>query len=170
MTSSRRKITAGKRGGSRRATRPKRAIRVEGVTPVLRVADLAASVAHYVDVLGFRKDWGDEDSGFASVSRGRCTLFLAQGDQGHPGSWVWIGVSDAGALHAELRRRGAKIRHAPTNYSWAYEMQVEDPDGNVLRMGSEPLRGKPFGEWLDMEGRAWVRAEKDDEWTRRERG
>jgi hypothetical protein len=27
---------------------------------------------------------------------------------------------------------------APTNYSWAVEMQIEDPDGNVLRLGSEP--------------------------------
>jgi hypothetical protein len=76
---------------------------------------------------------------------------------------VWIGVSDAGALHEEYRRRGAKIRHAPTNYSWAYEMQVEDPDGNVLRMGSEPLEGEPDGEWLDMRGRRWVR--RAEGWT-----
>jgi len=26
----------------------------------------------------------------------------------------------------------------PQNYSWAYEFRVEDPDGNVLRVGSEP--------------------------------
>jgi hypothetical protein len=25
------------------------------------------------------------------------------------------------------------------NRPWAYEMQVEDPDGHVLRFGSEPL-------------------------------
>ncbi len=35
-------------------------------------------------------------------------------------------------------RRGVGIRLPPTNYSWALEMQVEDPDGNVLRLGSEP--------------------------------
>lgn len=140
------------------ARRPRRArVKFEGVTPVLRVRRLAASLRHYVEVLGFRKDWGGADKGFASVSRGDCHIFLSQGDQGHPGSWVWIGVSDAGALHEEYRRRGAKIRHAPTNYSWAYEMQVEDPDGNVLRMGSEPLEGEPDGEWLDMRGRRWVR-------------
>jgi hypothetical protein len=26
---------------------------------------------------------------------------------------------------------------APTKYPWALEMQLEDPDGNVLRIGSE---------------------------------
>ena len=34
--------------------------------------------------------------------------------------------------------RGAPIRLPPTNFSWALEIQVEDPDGNVLRFGSEP--------------------------------
>ncbi|HYX20258.1 MAG TPA: VOC family protein [Thermoanaerobaculia bacterium] len=127
----------------------------EGVTPVLRVRRLATSLRYFLEVLGFRKDWGGADKGFASVSRGDCTIFLSQGDQGHFGTWVWVGVSDAAALHEEYRRRGAKIRHEPTNYGWALEMQVEDLDGNVLRMGSEPLEGEDTGEWLDMEGRRW---------------
>jgi hypothetical protein len=29
-------------------------------------------------------------------------------------------------------------------------MQVEDPDGNVLRFGSDSIKGRPYGEWLDM--------------------
>jgi hypothetical protein len=37
------------------------------------------------------------------------------------------------------------VRHAPTNYWWAYEMQIEDIDGNVLRMGAEPKDGVPMG-------------------------
>ena len=36
-------------------------------------------------------------------------------------------------------------------------MQVADPDGNVLRLGSEPLAGEPVGEWLDASGRRWRR-------------
>jgi hypothetical protein len=35
-------------------------------------------------------------------------------------------------------------------------MQVEDLDGNVLRLGSEPKENEPFGEWLDMNGRVWA--------------
>ncbi len=34
--------------------------------------------------------------------------------------------------------RGVALRMPPKNHSWALEFQVEDPDGNVLRSGSEP--------------------------------
>ena len=44
------------------------------------------------------------------------------------------------------------MRHAPTNYWWACEMQIEDIDGNVLRIGAEPKDGVPMGEWLDASG------------------
>jgi predicted enzyme related to lactoylglutathione lyase len=109
---------------------------------------------HYVRVLGFKVDW--HGPYFASVSRGKCHIFLSQGDQGHPGGWVWIGVEDADVLLEEYRRSGAKIRHAPTNYPWAYEIEVEDPDGNLLRLGPDPKPDQPTGEWLDMEGQRWL--------------
>jgi catechol 2,3-dioxygenase-like lactoylglutathione lyase family enzyme len=128
--------------------------RFEGVTPILRVADTAASIHYYVTALGFDLDWQDPRVGFASVSRGKCHLFLCRGDQGHPGSWIWVGVGDADALLQEYRSSGAKIRHLPTNYPWAYEMQMEDLD-DVLRLGSEPKENEPTGEWLDMHGRRW---------------
>jgi catechol 2,3-dioxygenase-like lactoylglutathione lyase family enzyme len=118
------------------------------------VQDLAASLDYYVNVLGFRVDW-QEPGIIASVSRGRCGIFLCEGDQGHPGAWVWIGVGNAEALCEEYRGKGARIRHPPTNYPWALEMQIEDPDGNVLRIGSEPKAGQPFGPWLDMCGNLW---------------
>lgn len=121
--------------------------------PVFRVASVAAAVEYYTKVLGFEYQWGNE--GFASVSRDECNVFLSEGDQGHPGTWAWIGVNDAVALEAEIRGKGGKIRHPPTNYPWALEMQVEDPDGNILRFGSDSIAGQPFGEWLDMYGRLW---------------
>jgi len=127
----------------------------EGVTPILRVQNLAASVQYYVSKLGFKKDW-EGPGPFASVSRGRCHLFLSEGDQGHIGSWVWIGVEDAEALFNEYRASGANVRHAPTNYPWAYEMQVEDLDRNILRLGSDPKIDQPAGEWLDMYGNRWI--------------
>ena len=39
-----------------------------------------------------------------------------------------------------------KIRLPPTNYFWALEMHTEDPDGNVLRLGSDPLSDQPFSD------------------------
>lgn len=135
-----------------------------GVSPILRVARLAASLDYYLKSLGFSVDW-ESPGGIASVSRGGCALFLSEGDQGNPGSWVWIGVSDAALLFEEYQRTGARIRHPPTNYSWAYEMQVEDLDGNVLRLGSDPV-DEPFGEWLDMRGGRWV-VTRDGRWTLR---
>jgi catechol 2,3-dioxygenase-like lactoylglutathione lyase family enzyme len=32
----------------------------------------------------------------------------------------------------------ARFQELPTRYPWAYEMRVQDPDGHVLRFGSEP--------------------------------
>jgi catechol 2,3-dioxygenase-like lactoylglutathione lyase family enzyme len=110
----------------------------ECVIPILRVNSLAASIRFYVDVLGFKVDWGGEgESTFASVSRDRQTIMLSQGEQGHPGTWLWIGVEDIEPLFAEYREKGVKFREQPTNYPWAYEMKIEDPDGHVLRFGSD---------------------------------
>lgn len=132
----------------------------EGSQPILRVSNLEASVRYYVDVLGFGIDFQES---IASVSRGRCALFLVQGDQGNPGSWVWVGVSDVDLVHAEFLRSGAKIRQPPTNFPWACEMQVEDLDGNVLRMGSESRPHQPFGSWRDMHGALW-KQQPDGTW------
>ncbi|HET8772350.1 MAG TPA: glyoxalase superfamily protein [Thermoanaerobaculia bacterium] len=134
-------------------------------TPILRVADLRASVGYFVDILGFAIDW--ETPGFLSVSRDRCCIFLCEGGQGNPGAWTWTGVPDVEALHEELVARGAKIRQAPTNFPWALEIQVEDLDGNVLRFGSDPIEGRPYGPWKDMHGRLWAHR-GGDRWEREE--
>ncbi len=135
----------------------------EGMNPILRVTDLAASLDYYVAKLGFKVDW--QTPFFASVSRGKCHIFLSVGDQGHLGSWVWIGVEDADALFGEYQANGARVRNPPTNYEWTYEMQIEDLDGNVLRLGSEPKSDQPEGEWLDMRGERWAKS-PDGEWKR----
>ena len=131
-----------------------------GVTPVLRVASVVASLDYYTQALGFQvqfKSPTESEPLFASVARGKCNLFLSEGDQGHPGSWVWIDGVDVEQVYQEFIVSGAKIRNPPTNYEWALEMQVEDLDGNVLRIGSEPRKNEPVGDWLDMDGVRWRR-------------
>ncbi len=108
-------------------------------------------------MLGFKIDF-QEPGIIASVSADR-------GDQGNPGTWVWIGVADLDALFDEYKRKGENVRHPPTNYQWACEMQIEDPDGNVLRLGSESRKDQPVGEWLDMQDRSWVMSPEGG-WTR----
>jgi len=112
-------------------------VRFEGSQPILRVKDMKAALDFYVKKLRFQNAVWATDY-FTSVSRDQATIYLCQGDQGQGGAWVWIGVEDVRKLHKELEASGVRIRLAPTNYSWALEMQIEDPDGNVLRLGSEP--------------------------------
>jgi len=122
-------------------------VRFENSCPILRVRDLKASLDHYTRVLGFKLDWNHE-SVMASVGRDRAHIMLCQGDQGNPGTWVWVGVEDAEALFHEYSANGATIRLAPTNYPWALEIHVTDPDGHVLRCGSEPKEDQPYSDWV----------------------
>ena len=115
---------------------------IENTVPILRVRSMAASIHYYENALGFeRAPWGDT---FTNVSRDGWGIYLCEGDQGQPGTWVWIGVEDVQVLQAELQARGARIVQPPTNYPHALEMRVEDPDGHILRFGSGPLEDQPF--------------------------
>ena len=112
-------------------------VHFEGSQPILRVENMQASLRFYVGLLGFQNaGWGTDD--FTSVTRDWAGIYLCQGGQGRGGAFVWIGVEDAEKLHEELKARGVSIRMPPTNFPWALEMQIEAPDGNVLRLGSEP--------------------------------
>ncbi len=112
-------------------------VHFENSQPILRVEDMQASLRFYVDLLGFQNvSWGTDD--FTSVNRDRAGIYLCRGGQGAGRAWIWIGVEDAAKLHEEYKARGVTIRQPPTNYPWALEMHVEDPDGNVIRFGSDP--------------------------------
>lgn len=123
-------------------------IEFECATPILRVENLSASLDYYTRILGFQIDW-QEPGVMASVSRGRAVIMLCAGAQGAPGTWIWVGVSDAESLHNAYRQAGALIRLPPTNYPWALEFHVQVPDSHVLRFGSEPKTDQPFSEWVD---------------------
>jgi uncharacterized glyoxalase superfamily protein PhnB len=130
--------------------------------PILRVANLDASLDYYFRALGFKLQW--RDRGFASVHRDEASLMLCEGDQGQCGTWLWFPVGDVDALHDELRMRGASIRHAPANYPWgSRELQVSDPDGHVLRLATDVKPGEPIGDWLDGSGVRWIH-QPDGSW------
>ncbi|MDQ6886571.1 MAG: VOC family protein [Gemmatimonadota bacterium] len=137
------------------STAPSQRASLGGVTPILRVESLDASVSYYLEQLGFSLQW--RSGMVASVARDRASLMLCEGDQGHAGTWVWIAATDVDVLYSELRDRGARLRHAPANYPWgSRECQVTDPDGHVLRFGGDLRPGEPFGDWVDGHGTRWL--------------
>ena len=113
--------------------------KVECIIPILNIRDFSASIDYYANVLGFRVewDWGDPPD-IGSVARDDYSIMLCGAGQGHPGTWLWMGVEDAEEYYEEYKASGAKIREHPINYPWAYEFRVEDLDGHVLRIGSAP--------------------------------
>jgi hypothetical protein len=93
----------------------------------------------YVGKLGFNKkwNWGTPPT-FGCVTRGKVEIFLCQGAQGQAGTWVSIFMDHVDALYEEYKVSGAIIRLPPPNMPWGTrEMNVEDPDGHRLRMGSD---------------------------------
>ncbi len=122
-----------------------------GLAPILNVSNISRSLDFYVNGLGFQKDWdwGDPPT-FASVSRDHVCLFLCQGGQGQSGVWLSIFVDDVDALHTIYQAKNVNIRQAPTNFAWGMrEMNIEDPDGHRLRMGTAtdaPSDGIPLCE------------------------
>lgn len=122
--------------------------------PVFRVSNVEASIAYYRDVLGFELSF-QYGASFASVVRDDCNIFLTDDNQSPPRVWVWIGVRDVRSLHALYLQADAKVRNPPNNFEWGLEMQVEDLDGNVLRIGSDREAGQPLGVWKDADGVRW---------------
>ena len=117
--------------------------RFERINPILCVRNLEASVEYYVNALGFKRAaW--VAGHFTCVMRDACTIYLCEGCQGSPGTWVWAGAEDVDALYEEYRSTGARVRDEPANYPWAWEMRIEDLDGNAIRFGSDPKEGVPF--------------------------
>jgi predicted lactoylglutathione lyase len=117
--------------------------RLENITPILNVKDISKSLEFYVDILGFKNaEWGDEK--FTCINRDNTGLYLCTGEQGVSGTWIWMGFyGDIFSFHQKLESFGVKIKLPPTNFSWAYEMQIEDPDGHILRFGTDPSNKEP---------------------------
>jgi hypothetical protein len=110
---------------------------VTGITPILYASDFGRTMEYFVEKLGFRKlwDWGTPPT-FGAVARDHAEIFLCEGNQGGPGTWMSVFVEDVDDLHEDFTRRGAVIRSGPVNEPWGMrEMLVECPDGHVLRFG-----------------------------------
>ncbi|WP_436978481.1 glyoxalase superfamily protein [Streptomyces sp. enrichment culture] len=105
----------------------------EDVIPILRVEDAAAAVAWY-ERLGFAKQWEHRFEpglpAFVEVARGGVRLFLSEHEgDARPGTLVYLRARDVEAVASEF---GVRAEEAP----WAREIELRDPDGNRLRIGT----------------------------------
>ena len=105
----------------------------ELVIPILRVSDAAVAVAWYRR-LGFIEEsvhrFGPGMPAFVTIARGRIRLFLSEHEgDARPGTLMYLRVRDVEAIAAEF---GVIVEQAP----WAREIEIQDVDGNRLRIGT----------------------------------
>jgi len=114
-----------------------------GAATIFTVRDIAASVTHYCDVLGFTVTFQyGEPTYYACLCRDEVSLHLRganKNTQPHCGNGaIAVFVRDVDALHAELAARGAKVLKPPQDYAYGMrDFDVADPDGNQLTFGME---------------------------------
>jgi len=105
------------------------------VLPNLPLSDVAAGVAYYRDVLGFKINYAQHDLGV--MDRDDVTVLLiakTERYQGIGGCYVY--VRDADALHAELHAKDANVQGEPVSHPWGLrDFKVLDLEGNEITFG-----------------------------------
>ena len=105
----------------------------EQVVPILKVTDVNRAVEWYAR-LGFSKEfehrYSPEFPGYVGVARNGMAIHLSEhvGDA-TPDSLIYLFVDDVDGLASEF---GADVVDA----AWAREIELTDPDGNRLRVGT----------------------------------
>ncbi|MGH3071193.1 MAG: VOC family protein [Gaiellaceae bacterium] len=111
---------------------------MKGVVPFLRVADAEASAQWYAR-LGFAEEWRTRAQPhlplFLAITDGRGRIFLSEhtGDA-HPDGLLYLYVDDIDAVAAAFETQ------PELTYYGVREIELTDPDGNRLRIGT-PLAG-----------------------------
>jgi uncharacterized glyoxalase superfamily protein PhnB len=127
-----------------RRRRTPETLRLRAFEPGLTVADLAASMRFYTDVLGFvvGERWTDKNVlRGASLKAGACSLGLSQdnwakGRDRRKGEGVrlWCEtVQDIDALAARIKGAGVQLTQEPKDQPWGVRLlELDDPDGYHL--------------------------------------
>ncbi len=105
------------------------------------VADFAAAVKFYGEVLGLEQQFADAAFGYASFSAGPIRLGVARIDSNDEGQRKLVGrhtgigfsVGDLVGSHQQLAAKGVHFTMAPQKQPWGGFMALfADPDGNVF--------------------------------------
>lgn len=124
------------------------------LSPILSVHNIDASIAFYVEKLGFEKSWSMPDekgvTSFACVRLGAAEIllgtidFVPAEDRGKLGTGIQIYVevpaqTDIDTLYAQAREGGAPITRAIENRDWGERaFSVKDLDGYHLMLAQRP--------------------------------
>jgi hypothetical protein len=120
---------------------------IVGARTVLAVCDLQVSTRHYMDVLGFQRDFGDGSDGWSFLSRGALKVMLGECSDERPASELgnhsyvaYLLVDGVDQLYKEIRGRGADVTSSPMSKPWGLrEFTLRTPDGHRYTFG-EPLQ------------------------------
>ncbi len=124
---------------SNEASAERGAFEVKRVVPILRIFDEEKAREFYLGFLGCKLDWearlAPGSPIYMQVSRGDMQLHLSEhhGD-GSPGSYVFVEIADAAALHREFNAQNYKYnRPGLERMPWgALQVSVVDPFNNKL--------------------------------------
>ena len=112
---------------------------------VFAARDVAASIAYYRDILGFRVafEYG-EPTYYVGLCRDEVSLHVIAATETSrlPGNAApCVFVDNVDELHEEFAARGARIPKPPQDYPYGMrDFDVIDPDGNQLTFGMESKR------------------------------
>ena len=115
-------------------------VSLRAAAAVFPVSDVAKSVAHYRDTLGFRVEFTyGEPLAYAGIERGGAAIHLqaAADTKRRPGqAAMYVFVTGVDALYDELRSRDARILVEPKTYDYGMrDFALIDLDGNQLTFG-----------------------------------
>ena len=108
-----------------------------GAATVFVVTDIAKSVEHYRDALGFTVTFQyGKPTYYACLCRDEVALHLLASHETKrlpSNGGVCVFVKDVDGIHAEFAARGAKVIKPPQNYDYGMrDFDVVDLDGNHL--------------------------------------
>ena len=117
--------------------------RITDSRSVLAVRNLQASTRFFIDVLGFKQDFGDGSDGWSFLSRDAFKVMLGECPEEMPAAAIgdhsyvaYLLVEGVDALHKELSARGIEALTPPISQSWGLrEFSIQTPDGHRIRFG-----------------------------------
>lgn len=116
--------------------------RYHKAVPEIPVSDVRKAAEYYVNVLGFRFDWGSEEVGIAGISHGACRMVLTKEpfrQSCATGGPVMALLNldsreEVDELFRRWQRAGANIISHPKDRPWGCEFRVADLDDNQLQV------------------------------------